>query len=109
MLERFKADFPALAGRIGRDYLPSLLANATYETVPAGTPLIRDQQLVRHLWLIADGICEVDLKACYGCGLCIGACDTNALSLVKKGAEELKSPPEDEKAWRQVRALTRKP
>ena len=56
---------------------------------------------------MVDGICEVDRKACYGCGLCISACETNALSLVQKSAEELTPPPENEEAWRRVRAASR--
>ena len=62
MLTRFTNDFPALAGRIGKEHLPALLARADYETVPAGTTLIRDQQLVQFLWLIADGVCEVKVE-----------------------------------------------
>ena len=63
MLDRFKNDFPALAGRIGKDHLPDLLANASYESVPAGTQLIADQAVTQHLWLIADGVCEVKVEA----------------------------------------------
>lgn len=54
-----------------------------------------------------DGICEVDRRACYGCGLCIDTCATEALSLVRKSPEELVPPPEDDAAWRRVRAASR--
>jgi ferredoxin len=57
---------------------------------------------------MVDGICEVERSSCYGCGLCINSCDTEALSLVLKSPEELAPPPEDEKAWRRIRAASRK-
>lgn len=58
--------------------------------------------------VMVDGICKVDQDACYGCGLCIDSCETGALSLVQKRAEELKPPPEDDEAWRRIRAASRK-
>ena len=56
---------------------------------------------------MVDGFCEVDRLACYGCGLCISACETEALSLVQKSPEERTPPPEDDAAWRKVRAASR--
>ncbi len=56
---------------------------------------------------MVDGICEVDRVSCYGCGLCIDTCETEALSLIQKSPEELTSPPEDDNAWRKVRAASR--
>jgi len=55
-----------------------------------------------------SGLCEVDQAACYGCGLCIDSCETAALSLIQKKPEELAPPPEDDEAWRSVRAASRK-
>jgi len=60
-----------------------------------------------HAMDMVDGICEVDRLACYGCGLCISTCETEALALVQKSPGELTPPPEDEKAWRKVRAASR--
>lgn len=57
---------------------------------------------------MVEGICEVDRGACYGCGLCIGSCETEALSMVLKTKEERQTPPEDEEAWRRIRAASRR-
>jgi heterodisulfide reductase subunit A-like polyferredoxin len=56
---------------------------------------------------MTEGVCEVDRSACFGCGLCFISCETEALSLVQLSPEELTPPPEDDEAWRKVRALSR--
>ncbi len=63
MIERFTTDFPALASRIGKAHLLPLLQHARYEELPAHTTIIVDQQPVERLWLIADGICRVEIPA----------------------------------------------
>ena len=60
-----------------------------------------------HAMSLVDGYCEVDRASCYGCGLCISACETGALKLVQKSPEELSPPPEDDEAWRRIRAAFR--
>jgi len=56
-----------------------------------------------------SGVCQVNRTACYGCGLCISICETGALKLVQKSSEDLIPPPQDEEAWRRVRAESRLP
>ncbi len=56
---------------------------------------------------IVDGICVVDTGQCYGCGLCINSCDFEALSLVQKLPAEIKAPPANDAAWREIRAQKR--
>ncbi len=51
-----------------------------------------------------DDVCTVDLNFCFGCGLCISACPSNALTLEQKNEHELNPPPEDDEAWRVMRA-----
>lgn len=55
-----------------------------------------------------DDICMVDTTFCYGCGLCVTSCATQAISLNKKGAEEILIPPLTENDWRTIRAWNRK-
>jgi hypothetical protein len=63
VLNRFTNDFPALAGRIGKGHLSALLEQARYEELPAHTTLIVEQQPVDRLWLIAGGVCRVEISA----------------------------------------------
>lgn len=63
LLDQFTKDFPALAGRIGKRNLPTLLAGARQERVPAGTTLIRDQWVIEDLFLVAEGVCHVSVEA----------------------------------------------
>lgn len=56
---------------------------------------------------MVDGVCEVDKTLCYGCGLCIDSCASEALTLVQKENEELSSPPVDDAAWRERRAMNK--
>ncbi len=60
-----------------------------------------------HAMSLVDGFCEVDHASCYGCGLCISVCESGALRLVHKSPEELAPPPEDDEAWRRLRAASR--
>ena len=38
-------------------------------------------------------------EKCIGCGLCITTCDEKAIFLVKKSADQITAPPQDEAAW----------
>lgn len=44
---------------------------------------------------------------CIGCGLCVSACPTEAVRLVRKPPEEQAVPPEDESKWNEQRAAAR--
>jgi MinD superfamily P-loop ATPase len=47
----------------------------------------------------ADGSYAVLKDRCIGCGLCVTACPSQAVTLVRKGPEEITLPPKDEMAW----------
>lgn len=63
MLTHFSRDFPALAGRLGKRNLPTLLVQARSATVAKGTVLIEDQGSVQDLFLVAEGVCRVEVEA----------------------------------------------
>ena len=42
---------------------------------------------------VEDGIAEIILNRCIGCGLCVTTCPVDAIELVKKPEEELYEPP----------------
>ena len=44
---------------------------------------------------------------CTGCGVCILACSTDALKLVRRSDEEILVPPQTEEEWRHLRAEAR--
>ena len=50
---------------------------------------------------------EVVKERCIGCGLCVTTCPSEAIKLIRKESEELVSPPMDEMAWYEERALER--
>jgi ferredoxin len=49
-------------------------------------------------------VCVVDRNFCFGCGLCVTSCPSDAISLEKKNEGELLPPPKDDEAWREKRA-----
>jgi len=55
-----------------------------------------------------EGRCRVDSRHCFGCGLCVSSCPRTALFLGPKPGDQLKAPPEDERAWRKARAEARR-
>jgi len=46
-------------------------------------------------------------ERCIGCGLCVPTCPSEAIKLVRKKAEELEPPPQDEMDWYEERARRR--
>jgi len=54
-----------------------------------------------------DGVYEIILERCIGCGLCIGTCPAQAISLVRKDQKKLVTPPLTEDAWFEERGKNR--
>lgn len=54
-----------------------------------------------------DGAYLVIREKCIGCGLCVSTCPTEAISLIRKQADEIFVPPKDEMDWYEKRALVR--
>jgi Pyruvate/2-oxoacid:ferredoxin oxidoreductase delta subunit len=55
-----------------------------------------------------DGVCLVSEAHCVGCGLCVQACDTEALTMKRLPEEETTQPPADLRSWMMVRAEKRR-
>jgi electron transport complex protein RnfB len=53
------------------------------------------------------GTYTVDRARCIGCGLCVTGCGSDAVTLVRKPAEEMVAPPPDFAAWERQRLLER--
>jgi Fe-S-cluster-containing dehydrogenase component len=45
-----------------------------------------------------EGIAEVDLRRCIGCGVCVIQCNEDALYLQRKDESAVRVPPENEAA-----------
>jgi ferredoxin len=56
---------------------------------------------------MADDTCRVDTGLCAGCGLCVTACPTEALSLALKEEADIAPPAFSEEDWRKERAEAR--
>ena len=59
----------------------------------SGTPVVQDGQLVGILSL--EDAARINPKRCIGCGLCVGACEFNAISLFEKDETGKWVPPEN--------------
>ena len=56
---------------------------------------------------MAGGISKVDINFCYGCGLCVTSCVTEAITLIKKNEENLIVPLLNDEEWRKLRSANR--
>jgi NAD-dependent dihydropyrimidine dehydrogenase PreA subunit len=73
----------------------------------AGCGLCRDERCqVAAIEEQEEGFRVIETR-CIGCGLCVTTCPTEAISLVRKPAEEIAKPPKDEKDWFDVRGRAR--
>ncbi len=54
-----------------------------------------------------EDVYEVNKDKCIGCGLCVSTCPSDAISLIRKNAEDIVLPPVDENDWYRRRARMR--
>jgi ferredoxin len=54
-----------------------------------------------------DDVAEIDLTRCIGCGLCVTGCPNEAVKLTLRPDAEIIHPPENYKAWEQLRLRNR--
>ncbi len=64
-----------------------------------GCGICADERCQVHAIEEDSGTYRVLADKCIGCGLCISTCEVKAISLVRKNAEEIETPPFDEKDW----------
>jgi len=57
--------------------------------------------------LVPDDVCEVDHARCVGCGVCISACPTDALSMERRPEDEIAPVPTTLQDWMAQRAEER--
>lgn len=57
--------------------------------------------------ITVDEIAHIDENRCVGCGVCVLACPEEAMSLIRRPAEEITLPPITEQEWRESRAMER--
>jgi len=58
-----------------------------------GCGLCEERCQMGAIALTADDVAGIDLDRCIGCGLCVTTCPEEALSLIQKPEEQLKTPP----------------
>jgi Fe-S-cluster-containing hydrogenase component 2 len=56
---------------------------------------------------IKNGISNVDLKRCVGCGQCVMTCPSEAITLVRKPEDNITSTPQNQQEWMMERAASR--
>ena len=57
--------------------------------------------------LDVDGsVCQVDVVNCVGCGLCVPVCPEDAMVLIRRPDGEVLPPPENIKAWGELRSTS---
>ena len=56
---------------------------------------------------VPQDIAQVNETRCVGCGVCVPACTTDAMTLVRRPEEEILAIPESEEAWMEERAKVR--
>lgn len=58
-----------------------------------GCEICLERCQVEAITIDEDGLAQIDLNRCIGCGLCVTTCATEAIELVRKGEDELYTPP----------------
>jgi ferredoxin len=66
-----------------------------------------DERCQVHAIEEEDGVYAVIEDKCIGCGLCISTCPSDAISLIRKNAEDIILPPVDENDWYKRRSHMR--
>jgi electron transport complex protein RnfB len=66
-----------------------------------------DERCQVHAIEEKDDVYAVIEDKCIGCGLCVSTCPSDAISLIRKNAEDIVLPPVDENDWYKRRSHLR--